>query len=142
MYLQGRYKVAVDEKNRVTIPSDLRKELGSIEKFYWLYVNPKDDLFYLFAEIFDLNPYFYVVLFTEMPQNPDKNLQWVINQIYRVEINENRILIPYLRKNFGDEVYILGQNDRIEIWPPDEYDRRVLNISNQVRKTSSFFHFN
>ncbi|MBU5689453.1 MAG: hypothetical protein KQA41_04505 [Candidatus Aenigmarchaeota archaeon] len=130
MYLFGFYEVGVDHKNRIVIPSKLRKEITHI--LFLLNVDPKEPLFQLYYEIFPeiIHPYNYIILFLSKPEIFEANIQWVINQMKLIYLDkQGRIVLP---EKYGDKVYVLGQEDRIEIWPINEYNRRTNDIKNRI----------
>ncbi len=137
MPVYGRCEVAVDERNRIILPSRLLEQ-EKIEKLYLLQINPEDPAFEIYSSAFCVLPYTYFLLFLSLPQIPNKDVQWLINQAKPIfPDGQNRILISGLKK-YGQRVYLLGQGDKIEVWPIEEYKKRVENIHKVYNRLSSF----
>jgi len=99
-------------------------------EFLCIFVDPTDEIFQVLNKLLEVPPYRHVILLLEPPKTKDKEDKWVLNQFNCAKLDKyGRIVLTNLRRNYGEEVYILGQGDRIEIWPLCEYKKRMSDIA-------------
>jgi DNA-binding transcriptional regulator/RsmH inhibitor MraZ len=143
--IYGSWLVKVDDKNRVCLPVDLRRQLGKNGLFY-VYIDPKNPNFQIWYELLygtlglSIHKYRHLILLPQRPTTNDPNLTWLWNQLNYVKIDRQGRITIYASIGYGNEVYILGQRDRIEIWPSDEYNRRMKDIGEIYKKSNMFVY--
>lgn len=137
MSFKGTYLNKFDEAGRVSLPAKMREELKSNNWGNTLVV------YYAFAtkclKILPSSVYNEMVKkFRENPPTSPRQLR-----LYRgmtstaadIEINgSGRISIPSLHRskaNLGDECYIVGMDDKIEIWNKEAWDNEMSIIEDE-----------
>lgn len=127
LVLYGEYELTIDDKNRMLIPSDVRKSLDSErdgDAFFlvfgtnrrpWLY--PERQYERQVAEIQqDLAPTEDVLAFDQMLFAMASRLEWD---------KQGRVLIPektLRRTGLNREVTLIGVRDHLELWNRDEWE--------------------
>lgn len=127
LVLYGEYDLTIDDKNRMLIPSDVRKSLDSErdgDAFFlvfgtnrrpWLY--PERQYERQVAEIQqDLAPTEDVLAFDQMLFAMASRLEWD---------KQGRVLIPektLRRTGLNREVTLIGVRDHLELWNRDEWE--------------------
>jgi DNA-binding transcriptional regulator/RsmH inhibitor MraZ len=53
---------------------------------------------------------------------------------------QGRLLLSGLRRDYGEEVYVLGQGRAIEVWPIDEYNRRMREVAKMYSISDRFYY--
>lgn len=127
LVLYGEYELTIDDKNRMLIPSEVRKSLDSErdgDAFFlvfgtnrrpWLY--PERQYERQVAEIQqDLAPTEDVLAFDQMLFAMASRLEWD---------KQGRVLIPektLRRTGLNREVTLIGVRDHLELWNRDEWE--------------------
>jgi len=125
MVLNGEYNVILDDKNRITLPSDLRSKLSvssvvitkGSDKCIWLYTSAEWEE--KIANVIKEN--------TDPFSKKDlRLLRKYIAPSQDVEIDKTgRILLPETLREYANitkECKVLGAIDRIEIWDVKSYN--------------------
>jgi len=125
----GRYEHTIDEKSRVTVPSDYREELG--------------ELVYL-TQGFDGNlQAFPVALFERLADrvrsisllDPNSRIlrRLIFSNAKLLKFdNAGRILIPgFLREtaNLDETALIVGMGEYFELWTPDKWQAQQTSLN-------------
>lgn len=119
----GEYKHNIDDKNRVTIPSKYREDLGEV----FMLTKSLDHCLSIY-------PYSEWVLFEEklkkLPltnQNARRFTRFFLSGAVECKIDkQGRILLTPALKSYSGitkDVYFIGMGDRIEVWSSQEWDR-------------------
>lgn len=138
MSFKGTYLNKFDEAGRVSLPAKMREELKSNNFGNALVV------YYAFAtKCLKLLPIsVYDDMVKKFRDNPPKNPRQL--RLYRgmtstaadVEINgSGRISIPALHRskaNLGEECYIVGMDDKIEIWNKEAWEAEMSVIEEEL----------
>lgn len=118
----GTYKLALDEKNRLRIPSKLRASLG--ETFYVLNGNAEclflygKEEFNLMTDKFDCIP----LSDTEAQESMRTILASVVEP---EEDTQKRFILPQITREYASikkNVVFIGVKSRIEIWSEETYN--------------------
>jgi len=136
--IHGSWTAKVDDKNRVRLPAGLMKQIEGLSNLFYVFINPGDENFQNLLALFYaigiyISPYRHLILLPQRPIPKDHNLAWVANQLNQVEIDKQGRITLYGLRYYGGEVYILGQGKRIEIWPMDEYNRRMKDMAEMYK---------
>jgi len=144
--IHGSWLATVDRKNRVYFPSDLRGQYNQV-LYYYIYIDPKNPDFSAWCGFFThvlsypIHPYRFVILLPSRPTVNDPNLAWMVNQLNSAKVDrQGRVTLPDLRRKYGENVHILGQGKIIEIWPVDEYERRMTYIAEMYKPSNKFVY--
>ena len=125
-YLSGEYEHAVDEKGRVTLPSRMREALGEA-----VFVTRGLD-----GCLFVFSPERWMDITRHVGQLPvTKRSARVLSRMVfagtRCDVDKaGRILLPAGLRRFagiGDQVVVVGVEDRAELWAPDRWER-VMSV--------------
>jgi MraZ protein len=139
--LYGNYELTIDEKNRMLIPSDIRKAIDpqSDGEAFFLVTGINDKL-WLYPEKY------YESLATKMQSEmaPEEDLlafdQINFAMASRVEWDkQGRVLIPdkVLRKaQLNREVTLVGMRDHAELWNRDDWERRIAELDQRRAEIS------
>lgn len=131
MVFAGHYEHAIDEKNRLSIPSKLRARWNRDRDGDGFYVVPgrQSGTLWLYTE----RHFEALSEFAESSLIPDQN-QLDFDEIYFplaefVELDgQGRILLPdrmVRRSEIGREVVISGVRDHVEIWRREDFEKRL-----------------
>lgn len=128
--LIGQHERTIDAKNRVQLPSQLRASIGTERDGAGLYVTPGEHRGTI--SMFTESAFEELTARMGTESTPGSEARRFELQFYAltsfVEIDkQGRILLPdRLRRmaRLGDEVYLVGQKNRIDIW-----DRTALERS-------------
>ncbi|MCL2410430.1 MAG: division/cell wall cluster transcriptional repressor MraZ [Treponema sp.] len=125
MRLSGEFNAILDERNRITLPAQLRKEMDSVsmklargeDNCLWLYTLDKWDELVADTLKEHTNPFSKI----------DRRLmRKFVGTSHEVEIDKaGRILIPDNLREYAKlikDCVVLGQLDYIEIWEKDCYN--------------------
>jgi len=125
--LYGEFELSIDDKNRMLIPSEIRKSINAERDgeafFLTIGVNRKP---WLYPEKY----YAAIVSAAENDITPDADAL-AFDQIYfamasRVEMDkQGRILVPektLRRTGTGREVTLIGARDHLEVWNRSEWE--------------------
>lgn len=144
MSFKGTYLNKFDEAGRVSFPAKMRDELKASNKGNALVV------YYAFATkcLKVLPASVYDEMVKKFRENPPKNIRQL--QLYRgmtstaadIEINgSGRVSIPAMHRakaNLGDECYIVGMDDKIEIWNKEAWEAEMAKIEQELSSCSDF----
>jgi len=127
------YELTLDDKNRLLIPSDVRRRI----------VSQRDgDAFYLVEGIND-RLWLYLELYYDSLVEPEQNElmpdfdqlaydHWNLGSVERIEWDKaGRILLPdaYLKKaKLGKEVTLVGARDHLELWNRSEWNAYLESL--------------
>ncbi|MCX8057435.1 MAG: division/cell wall cluster transcriptional repressor MraZ [Ignavibacteria bacterium] len=134
----GSYRYTVDSKNRVSIPSKLRKEMPKEANDTFIIISDKDDRC---IKLYPSNV-FKNIVDTISKANPFHPLnaylrRRLLSNTYEAEMDgQNRIKLPpeLLKKtNINGVCLIVGVGDYIELWDPDEFDKYLQESSQQFQ---------
>lgn len=136
--LTGEHELTIDEKNRLLVPSDIRRRL----------VPDRDgDAFYLVVGVNRktwIYPEKYFEALTQAPPEPrpkEESLDWdqMLALAHRQELDgQGRILIPdKLLKRTGTqrEVTLIGARNHLELWNRPDWDVRREEIWQRWSRT-------
>lgn len=124
----GDYNCKVDEKGRVTFPSTLKKQMGSVSQGRFIV---KKDIFEKCLVLFPIEEWERQNSIIRSKINPyNKEHNKFLRNFYRgsAEIildSNNRMLIPKRLldlANISKEAILTGQDGKIEIWSKELYD--------------------
>ena len=124
----GDYNCKVDEKGRVTFPSTLKKQMGSVSQGRFVV---KKDIFEECLVLFPIEEWERQNSIIRNKINPyNKEHNKFLRNFYRgsAEIvldSNNRMLIPKRLldlANISKEAILTGQDGKIEIWSKELYD--------------------
>lgn len=124
----GDYNCKVDEKGRVTFPSTLKKQMGSVSQGRFVV---KKDIFEECLVLFPIEEWERQNSIIRSKINPyNKEHNKFLRNFYRgsAEIildSNNRMLIPKRLldlANISKEAILTGQDGKIEIWSKELYD--------------------
>ncbi len=124
----GDYNCKVDEKGRVTFPSTLKKQMGSVSQGRFVV---KKDIFEKCLILFPIEEWERQNSIIRSKINPyNKEHNKFLRNFYRgsAEIildSNNRMLIPKRLldlANISKEAILTGQDGKIEIWSKELYD--------------------
>ncbi|MCK5171641.1 MAG: division/cell wall cluster transcriptional repressor MraZ [Bacteroidales bacterium] len=124
----GDYNCKVDEKGRVTFPSTLKKQMGSVSQGRFVV---KKDIFEECLVLFPIEEWERQNSIIRSKINPyNKEHNKFLRNFYRgsAEIildSNNRMLIPKRLldlTNISKEAILTGQDGKIEIWSKELYD--------------------
>lgn len=118
----GEYRHNIDDKNRVTIPSKFREDLGDV----FVLTKGLDNCLFIY-------PYKEWSAFEEklknLPltnQNARKFARFFLSGAVECNVDkQGRILIPTPLRNYSGiikDVYFIGMSNRIEIWSSSEWE--------------------
>ena len=119
----GTYNHSIDSKNRMLVPSKVKATLG-------------EAIFVYLSLGFDGNIDMRLESeFNQFVNNINKEARnltrLILSQTYKIEIDSaSRILIPQNlidKAKIKKDIYIIGTNDRYEIWAKEVYDDFSLN---------------
>ena len=126
--LIGDYNCKVDEKGRVTFPSSLKKQIGSVSESRFVV---KKDIFEQCLVLFPIEEWERQNTIIRGKINPyNKEHNKFLRNFYRgsAEIvldSNNRMLIPKRLldlANISKEAILAGQDGKIEIWSKELYE--------------------
>jgi MraZ protein len=145
--LLGEYELTIDDKNRIIIPSDIRRSLSASED---------TDYLYLFVGAPNKKPWLYPRnRFEELVGNiesdlaPDQDVlefrQAFFSNTTRLDWDkQGRVLIPekiLRRTETGREITIIGVGDHLEMWTRSEWNgqsdanvSRMTDMMNKIKK--------
>jgi MraZ protein len=119
--LYGNYDVAIDDNNRMLIPSDIRKAIDPISDGEAFFLVPRaDGRFWLYPDRY------YRTLAEQMAREmaPGEDLQ-KFNRVHfglvsRIEWDkQGRVLLPekeIRRSGLSKEITVVGAGDHVEVW--------------------------
>ena len=132
--LVGEYELTIDEKNRLSIPSDIRKSLQPDrdgEKFYVVVGSNKRP--WLYPELY------WKELARQLEQSiatDDEVLEFEQMMFARARPvewdNQFRVLLPdktLKRTGVGREVTLIGVRDHLELWNRSDWDAREEELA-------------
>ncbi|MBU8891311.1 MAG: division/cell wall cluster transcriptional repressor MraZ [Bacteroidales bacterium] len=126
--LIGDYNCKVDEKGRVTFPSSLKKQMGSVSESRFVV---KKDIFEQCLVLFPIEEWERQNAIIRGKINPyNKEHNKFLRNFYRgsAEIvldSNNRMLIPKRLldlANISKEAILAGQDGKIEVWSKELYE--------------------
>ena len=135
--LTGEFELNIDDKNRLLIPSEVRKSINQAEHgegfFLVMGINRKP---WLYSERY------YENLVTAAPADltPEQDLL-AFDQLHfamasRVEPDgQGRLLLPQKilrRAGIGKEVTLIGVRDHLEVWNRSDWDARIEELEKQA----------
>ena len=134
--LLGIYEHSLDTKNRLTLPSNVRK---NFDQFVILSIGIDKCIEIRTPEKFKS----YTNTLQKIGISKEKYrslLRTVLGNSFEVQIdNSNRILIPYIISNYcnlNKNVVLIGVDDKMEIWSADIYNndkrRNDINVLSSV----------
>jgi len=134
--LYGNYDVAIDDKNRMLIPSELRKAIDPVNDGEAFFLVPRaEGKVWLYADRY------YRTLAEQMTKEmaPGEDLQ-KFNRVHfglvsRIEQDkQGRVLLPekeIRRASLKKEVTVVGAGDHIEIWDRAEWAAQEMELLRQ-----------
>jgi len=124
----GTYEHTMDLKGRVSLPARFRNKLGDEDL---VLVNGYDHCLWLFKEA---DYAAFLGKFNDTVFNADKRKmqRFFTNGAFDVEVDAaGRIRVPTNMQGYADlgrQVVFTGNQDRIELWNPSEYQRYLDSI--------------
>jgi MraZ protein len=131
--LYGNYELSIDEKNRMLIPSDIRKAIDvesdgaafflvtGINRKLWLYPEKYYETLALKMQS-EMAPEEDSLAFDQMNFSLASRVEWD---------GQGRILIPekvLRRSGLGKEVTLIGARDHAELWNRADWDARMEEL--------------
>jgi MraZ protein len=141
LFLSGEYDALLDEKNRILVPADFRKEITDTreEKNLVLRIG-RNRVAWLYAESY------YRELIAQrrqslMPgEDEEKFNEAYYGMIYRLTWDaQGRIVVPekiIKRTNMGRSLTLVGAGDHLAIWNRDEWERRAQTLLDTMDEIS------
>jgi MraZ protein len=133
--LFGNYELTLDEKNRLLVPSDIRKAWNPEDAESLVIVPGVNRKLWLYAEKF------YEVMAarmeSELAPEEDKVLNDQLNfgTAQRIDMDkQGRVLIPeklVKKGQLGREVTVVGMRDHVEIWNRSEWSAHEEDLENR-----------
>lgn len=133
--LFGNYELTLDEKNRLLVPSDIRKAWNPEDAESLVIVPGVNRKLWLYTEKF------YEVMAakmeSELAPEEEKVLSDQLNfgTAQRVEMDKSgRVLIPeklVKKGNLAREVTVIGMRDHVEIWNRSEWNAHEADLENR-----------
>ena len=145
--LFGNYELTLDEKNRLLVPSDIRKAWNPEDAESLVIVPGVNRKLWLYTEKF--YEQMAARMESELAPEEDKVLNDILNfgTAQRLEMDKNgRVLIPeklVKKGQLGREVTVVGMRDHVEIWNrgewsafEDDLENRRAEIAARAKRTS------
>jgi MraZ protein len=128
----GQYRHSLDSKDRLTVPARFREMLGDC-----LYITMGFDKNLMALTEANFNALSYSLQDKSLTDPLTRDLRRLIfaNASLADIDSAGRILIPkYLREMVGiaSEVVLVGQVDYIEVWSPDEWNKRMQLMQDEA----------
>ena len=131
---QGEYDCTLDEKNRVVLPSGLRKGKPEalLKEGFTLVIGRKAQ----FLELHPMHEWTKRVdrlqsRYTDDDAEAEEYFRDIISSAFEINLDKNyRFVIPEARKKdagIGREVVFIGMWQRIEIWDKKRWEERRLS---------------
>lgn len=131
--LYGEHELTIDDKNRLLVPSEIRKSLNPERdgEAFFLVIGPNRKLWFYPERYYE-----YLVSQGRQELTPDEDLL-AFNQFHfamasRLELDKQaRVLLPekaLRRTGTGREVTLIGARDHLELWNRDEWERRFEEL--------------
>lgn len=127
----GQFDRSIDSKNRIQLPFQLRSAIDKDRDGAGLYVTLGESrgTLAIFTERgFEVLSSGMETEFMSGPESRRFELQFYSLASYVEMDKQGRVILPErLRKmaRLGEEVYLIGQKNRMEIWSRDEFERSV-----------------
>lgn len=134
----GTFRYSVDAKNRISIPSKLRKEVPVEAENWFVILSDQEDRC---IKIYPRNV-FKNITDAINKSNPFHPLnvyirRRLLSNVYDEKMdNQNRIKLPpeLLKKtNINGECLVIGVGDYIEIWNPEEFEKYMQESVSQFQ---------
>ena len=126
---KGRFRYTIDAKGRINIPAKFRKSLDPVANETFVAIPGLDGCVFLYP--LDEWKKFEVKL-RKLPTNIEKNRRYqrmiFSNASEDTCDKQGRISIPgelFQRADIQKEVLIVGVLDRIELWNPETYEKKL-----------------
>ena len=141
LFLSGEYDALLDEKNRILVPADFRKEITDTrdEKNLVLRIG-RNRVAWLYPESY------YRELIAQrrqslMPgEDEEKFNEAYYGMIYRLTWDaQGRIVVPekiIKRTNMGRSLTLVGAGDHLAIWNRDDWERRAQTLLDTMDEIS------
>jgi MraZ protein len=141
LFLVGEYDALLDEKNRILVPADFRKEITEAreEKSLILRIG-RNRVAWLYPENY------YRELIAQrrqslMPgEDEEKFNEAYYGMIYRLSWDaQGRIVVPekiIKRTNMGRSLTLVGAGDHLAIWNREDWERRALTLLDTMDEIS------
>jgi MraZ protein len=141
LFLVGEYDALLDEKNRILVPADFRKEITDAreEKSLILRIG-RNRVAWLYPENY------YRELIAQrrqslMPgEDEEKFNEAYYGMIFRLSWDaQGRIVVPekvMKRTNMGRSLTLVGAGDHLAIWNRDEWERRAQTLLDTMDEIS------
>jgi len=141
LFLVGEYDALLDEKNRILVPADFRKEITDAreEKSLILRIG-RNRVAWLYPENY------YRELIAQrrqslMPgEDEEKFNEAYYGMIYRLSWDaQGRIVVPekvMKRTNMGRSLTLVGAGDHLAIWNRDDWERRAQTLLDTMDEIS------
>lgn len=125
----GTYNHSIDSKNRMLVPSKVKATLGEA---IFVYLSLGFDGNIDMRLDSEFNQFVNNINNLSIGSKEARNLtRLILSQTYKIEIDSaSRILIPQNlidKAKIKKDIYIIGTNDRYEIWAKEVYDDFSLN---------------
>jgi len=141
LFLSGEYDALLDEKNRILVPADFRKEITEAreEKSLVLRIG-RNRVAWLYPENY------YRELIAQrrqslMPgEDEEKFNEAYYGMIYRLSWDaQGRIVVPekiIKRTNMGRSLTLVGAGDHLAVWNRDDWERRAQTLLDTMDEIS------
>src|SRR4051812_39413223 len=141
LFLVGEYDALVDEKNRILVPADFRKEITEAREEKNLICRiGRNRVAFLYAENY------YRELIAQrrqslMPgEDEEKFNEAFYGMIFRLSWDaQGRIVVPekiIKRTNMGRELTLVGAGDHLAIWNREAWERRAQTLLDTLDEIS------
>lgn len=124
--LFGEYELQLDEKHRMLVPAEVRRQLDSARdgEAFFLVIGTQKRLWFLPEKLYYAQAHQYASRATPSPEMLAYQRAYFSNA-RRVEWDkQGRIVVPEIllqRTTTGNEVTLIGLGDRLELWNRSEW---------------------
>lgn len=137
MALRGHHEHSLDDKNRLTIPSEMRKQLGTSEVVVSRGLDACVTIWT--AEAFESFTSSFLSGMNPLSQDARRLSRYFNSGSYDVELDKSgRVMVPAkLLEHAGlsRDVAIVGDVDHIELWEPQAYAAYDAETSTNLEET-------
>jgi MraZ protein len=131
--LYGEYELQVDEKNRLLIPAEIRKQLSPERdgEAFFLVVGTERKIWFLPERLYYAYSHQSPGSMTPSADALRFNRAYFANAAKAEWDKQGRLVVPerlLQRTNTGREVTLIGIGDRLELWNRSEWEAQLKTI--------------
>jgi MraZ protein len=136
-FLSGEYDSVLDDKNRILVPADFRKEFNEAREEKTLICRVGRNKV---ALLYALN-YYQEMIAQRRPtllagEDEDRFNQAYYGMTFKLPLDaQGRIVIPEkikTRANMGKNLTLVGAGDHVEVWNRDDWERRSQTLQETI----------